>query len=321
MKKMLAPIALAALLASCAAEIPAPVQDTTIAQSTTAVPASVPATAAPAGPEAVDFTFTSDNMPRLDGSTATRPLAAALVSALLGIDAEAAEAYTEFSGTSNAYKALASRDADLLVVYEPQIEWLEELGGSLTFEMVPIGRDALVFLVNTLNPVDSLTHGQIVDIYSGVVTNWRDVGGENLGIRAFQRNHSSGSQTLMDKLVMGDVPLDTPPYDYVIGEMMGLVSAVASYDGAQSSIGYNVHYFVSQMAVNPNIKQLSVDGVAPTHETIRTGEYPFVNDFYVVILRDTPAGSPERILFDWLQGEAGQTLIERTGYVSMTGGQ
>ena len=325
MKKTLAlSIALAVLLAGCTTQTPAPVQDTTIAQSTTAVPTSAPpatTATAPAEPEVVDFAFTPENMPRMDGSTATRPLAAALASTLMGLDAEDAETYAQFTGTSSAYKRLAEQEVDLLVVYEPQLELLEELGGSFTFEMAPIGRDALVFLVNAQNPVDSLTHEQIVDIYSGDITNWREVGGESADIRAFQRNHSSGSQTLMDKLVMDGAPLDTPPYDYVIGEMAGLVSAVAAYDGGAQSMGYNVHYFVSQMVPNPNIKLLAVGGVAPQSDTIRTGEYPFVNDFYAVILRDAEAGTPQRILYNWLQGEAGQGLIEAAGYVSVTGGQ
>ncbi|MDR1692959.1 MAG: phosphate ABC transporter substrate-binding protein, partial [Oscillospiraceae bacterium] len=82
------------------------------------------------------------------------------------------------------------------------------------------------------------------------------------------------------------------------------------------AIGYNVFYYVSRMKSDPNIKILSVDGVEPTNETIRSGEYPFVNDFYAAIRASEPQGSPARVLYDWLQGEEGQTLVEAAGYVT-----
>lgn len=69
--------------------------------------------------------------------------------------------------------------------------------GSL--KLTPIGREAFVFFVNKRNPVDSLTVEQIKDIYSGTVTNWKEVGGKKASIRAFQREENSGSQTKLQK--------------------------------------------------------------------------------------------------------------------------
>ena len=69
------------------------------------------------------------------------------------------------------------------------------------------------------------------------------------------------------------------------------------------------------MTDDERIKILSVDGVAPSNETISSGDYPFVNDFYAVIRANAPVDSPERKLFEWLQTPAGQDLIEAEGYV------
>ena len=259
------------------------------------------------------FVFTEQNMPKLDGSTATIPLISAVRSVLLGIPRE--ENIT-VSGTDNAYRKLIDSEADLLLVYAPaqdSLDYAEEQGVKL--EMIPIGRDALVFLVNAKNPVRDLTAGQLVDIYSGTLTNWKDVGGQDAVIRAFQRPLLSGSQTMMDKLVMKGVPMAKAPAEFVISEMGGLVDAIAAYNNESNAIGYNVYYYVSHMKPDPNVALLSVGGVAPSTETIASGAYPFVNDFYAVIRTDAPADSPQRVLFNWIQTADGQDLVSHEGYV------
>jgi len=253
-----------------------------------------------------------DNMPRIDGSTANIPLIGSVYSVLLGVPRAEADAMVSISGTDNAYNRLSNGDADLLLVYGPSPDT-----STAGFDMAPIGRDGLVFLVNKLNPVDSLTPDQIVRIYSGEVTNWRAVGGENIAIRAFQRQYLSGSQTMMDALVMKGTPMADTEKEFVIAEMEGLVSVIASYNNAKSAIGYNVYYFVTRMVLDPNIKLLKVDGVTPTTESISDGTYPFVADFYVVIRTKEPAKSPARILFDWIQSADGQSLVASEGYSSI----
>ena len=97
--------------------------------------------------------------------------------------------------------------------------------------------------------------------------------------------------------------------------MMGMNTALASFDSGELSIGYNVYYYVSQMTDDDRIKILDLNGVMPSNETIASGEYPLVNDFYAVILSDAPPGSPERKLFDWIQSAEGQDLVKSEGYV------
>lgn len=269
----------------------------------------------PSAPENIPITISKGNMPRLDGSTATRPLAQYLAATLLGLPMEECGEYSQFSGTSDAYYNLVDKQADLLLVYEPPVNTYEWIDGDETLEMAPIGKDALVFLVNAINSVDSLTHEQIIEIYTNEAANWQDVGGKDVEIAAYQRNEYSGSQTLMEKLVMQGAQMARPPEHYTIEEMAGLITAVASFDGQSHGIGYNVYYFVSQMAPNPDIKMLAINGVAPTSESIKSGDYPYVNDFYAVIRKDAPEDSIERLIFNWLQTADGQALVETAGYV------
>ncbi|MCL2153413.1 MAG: substrate-binding domain-containing protein [Oscillospiraceae bacterium] len=263
------------------------------------------------------FTFTAENMPIIDGSTATIPLISAVYSVLLGVPRSEADAMVNVSGTDDAYSQLINGAADILLVYSPSPETLASANGQdVELEMAPIGRDGLVFLVNVMNPVRSLTPDQIVSIYSGKLENWKDVNSKDVEIKAFQRPYRSGSQTMMDELVMKGVPMAETEVEYVIGEMGRLIDAVAAYNNAESAIGYNVYYFVSKMEMNENVRMLSVGGVEPTTESISDGSYPFVSDFYAVIRKDAPYESPERILFNWIQSEDGQNLVRHEGYAA-----
>ena len=67
------------------------------------------------------------------------------------------------------------------------------------------------------------------------------------------------------------------------------------------------------------LKIISVDGVAPSDESIAAGEYPFLVPGYAVVAHSEPAGSPARIFWDWLQSEEGQYLIAEMGYVPAAG--
>ena len=281
----------------------------------TSEPSTEP-TAEPTAQTSTELQFTFVNIPKIDGSTATIPLAEAIYSATLGIDRDKGAELVNFSGTNNAYIKLVDGETDIIFAYEPPAAALEHIKkNNADLELVPIGRDALVFLVNTKNPVKNLSTAQIIDIYQDKITNWKDVGGDDSVIKAFQRNPTSGSQTLMEKLVMNGRKMAVPPAEYVKSEMGELYDSVATYNNSGFALGYNVYYYVSQMKDDVNIAMLSVDNVIPSSDSIRSGSYPFVNDFYVAIRKDTPSDSPARLLFDWIQGSAGQKLIDSEGYV------
>ena len=318
MRKLITALIVTALIASIASCKPADTQDIPDSQNTQGPQdTSDPQGNTPIVPPPYAFVFTLENMPVIDGSTATIPLIEAVYSVLLGIPRVDAALMVNTSGTDNAYDNLLWGRADILLVYSPSPFTLENAkNNEIELEMVPIGRDGLVFLVNNANPVRSLTPEQLVSIYSGRTRNWSDVGGENVEIKAFQRPFRSGSQTMMDDLVMRGVPMAETEAEYVIGEMGGLIEAVAMFDNAHSAIGYNVYYFVSRMEMNENVSMLAIEGVEPSTQSISDGSYPFVSDFYAVIRKDTPEDSPARILYNWIQTTDGQNLVRHEGYAT-----
>ena len=131
-------------------------------------------------------------------------------------------------------------------------------------------------------------------IYTGQITNWSQVGGNDSEIIAYQRNRDSGSQTLFDLFFpLGDQLID-PPEELIVDSMIGLLEAVADYDNSENALGYTVYYYLTNMETDKlsRSKLLAVDGVEATNETIASGEYPYVNDFYVVIPADLPDDDP-----------------------------
>jgi len=258
-----------------------------------------------------------EDYPKVDGSTATIPLATALMQYATGCSEQEAEAAIDFSTTDYSYYALDKGFADLLLVYEASDKVKEELDIPKAFDIRPIGKDALVFIVNADNPIKSLTTKQIQDIYSGKITNWKEVGGQDLPIAAFQRPELSGSQTMIQKLVMGDIPMAEAPSEFVSASMGDLISDIASYDNSANALGYSVFYYAKNMNALPGLKFIAVDGVMPSETSIAADAYPFVNAFFGVLPKKPDPNA--ELLLDWLLTGNGQDFIASCGYVPVRG--
>ena len=266
-------------------------------------------------PESAPFVFTRDNLPKLDGSTSTVPLAQAICAVLLGEDLDQVTDLVGFSKTTQSYRNLMAGEADLVLAAEPSPEVLADLEQGGRWDMTPFATDALVFVVNQDNPVDSLTVEQVQKIYTGEITNWSQVGGQDLDIVPFQRNQGAGSQTIFEKLVMDGLDLMEPPTTWTSSSMEGLLNAVREYDNSAAALGYTVYYYANDMEMARGLKVLAIDEIAPSAAAIRAGDYPFLNPYFVAIEKGLPEDSPTRILYDWVLGPDGQKLAEREGYV------
>ncbi|MDR1754862.1 MAG: substrate-binding domain-containing protein [Eubacterium sp.] len=255
-------------------------------------------------------------LPKIDGSTATIPLGEALVSLLLDIPRSEAAGMIDFNGTHSAYVNLIYGERDLVIAYEPTDEAVKtQRENDFEWELAPIGRDALVFLVNASNPVENITMEQARKIYIGEITNWKELGGNDLKIEPFQRNADSGSQTLFLKLIMKGAEPMKPDTKYIQGGMMGLVESVASFNETGAAIGYSVYYYAKNMNPNNELKFLKIDDVEPNNINIQNGSYLPVNNFYAAISKTEPTDSAACQIFNWLQSDEGKTLIENEGYV------
>ena len=267
------------------------------------------------------FVFTRENFPRMDGSTSTAPLAEAVACVLLGEPREDVADLVNFNRTTQSFRNLAAGLCDILIVSEPSPDVFSEMEAKgFKYEMAPIATEALVFIVNAANPVESLTIEQIQGIYTGKIANWRDVGGKDVEIVPFQRNAEAGSQVLMEKLVMDGLDMTAAPTQSVMTAFgMGeLIEAMKGFDGSANSIGYTMYYYAEEMRMAEGLKIIAVGGVQPGAGTIRGGGYPFLNPYYVVIGAAEPEDSPARMMYEWLISSEGQDLINSEGYVSVS---
>ena len=275
--------------------------------------------------------------PHIDGSTVCVPMAVEFARQHLSFEDLTANQFVQFSTTHHAYENLMdpinnwmenyvhyNLDAfikmgsvDLVIATEPsdaEIKQAENHG--VTFKKEPVCYDAFVFITHKDNPVESLTVEQIQKIYTGEIKNWKEVGGNDEKIRAFQREKNSGSQTAMENLVMGGADMIDPIEVKIIVGMGELVDAVAEYENETASLGYTYRYYIDTLYKNDNIKTIAVNGIAPTDENIRNGSYPFATNYYGVIRQ----GDEDEIggqFLQWILSDDGQKCVAQAGYITL----
>ncbi|MDR1599234.1 MAG: substrate-binding domain-containing protein [Oscillospiraceae bacterium] len=272
--------------------------------------------------------------PVIDGSTVGVPMALEFAREHLDLPDADLTSFVFFSTTHQAYVnligrkpaaapiipalsgAMERRPVELVIGTAPSTEeraMAEAAGIKLIINTLCY--DAFVFITHKDNPIQSLTAQQIRDIYAGRVINWKELGGADADILAYQRNPNSGSQTAMDELVMRGEPLDGAVYWYISGGMEGLVRAVGDYENALSSIGYTYKYYLDTLYQDSNIKMIAVDGVAPTDENIVSGAYPFTAE-YVAVIRDGEQDGPAGRFLEWMLGSEGMACVRQAGYLT-----
>lgn len=269
--------------------------------------------------------YTLENYPKVDASLATQPLTNAFIRNFTGRD-DIDESTLGYTNTHPGYIRLVDGEVDLIVVTQPSEDELNYAAEkNVELEVIPVVKEGFVFYVNGDNPVSSLTTDQIQSIYAGKITNWKDVGGEDAPIVAYQRPRNSGSQTGIQALVMKDKQLMEPKTENLLETMAQIVNYVSSYDNGRNSIGYSYLYYATTMfeTIDPevasNIKLLAINGVKPVAEEIRSGNYPYTTAYYIV-MRKSDAENPDsaaKKLADLMLSERGQKVATEAGYVSV----
>lgn len=260
-----------------------------------------------------------DDLPVLDGAAALVPVYASVIENCYpegtvtyegGVFSDdnyygenfASDSVMQYHNTVRGFDALIDGSVDLFFTAHPSSAQLESAAQkNVELEIVPIGMEAFVFFVNKNNPVNALTSGQIRSIYRNEITNWKDVGGADRMICPLTRVEGSGSQTMMEKFMEGD--------------MLRKRENLSVFGAA---IGYSFRYYLSGMVADENVKMLAVDGIYPDAENIRNGSYPVSTDFYVVYRKDNENENVRRLV-EWLLSSEGQKMIEGCGYVGKSG--
>jgi len=283
-----------------------------------------------------------EDWPLTDCSTSTGPVRDIVAYSLLGIPyhwdidwlgARTYIVYPDFSGfdfsefyrknpcsgTHEAYMNLMEGKTDVIIasrdISRNEKASSEELGVEL--ETAPLAIDALVFIVNPKNPVKNLTSDQVRRIYTGEITNWKEVGGVDHAITPYIRDADSGSQEKMETLVMeGLTMIDGEYMPEIIGSMMD--SPYRQLEFNEYGIAYTPFFYRTAMVRDlSNVTMLSIDGVAPTKESLRSNKYPFVSSIYAAVRKTEDHESMAYKLYQFLFTKKSADMIDESGYIAI----
>ena len=167
-----------------------------------------------------------------------------------------------------------------------------------------LGYTGQVIVVHSSNPVTALSKEQLRGIFSGAITDWREVGGAPGPILAFLRAETSPTRTALDPLLRA--PGTAYRSDAIVStDAEALVNAVSATPRAIGIVSA-LHLVGVPNAPRP----ITVDGVAPTKVTVASGTYPYRRPITLVVRVNTSLIRPAAKLFrDWVHGEEGQRIL------------
>lgn len=182
----------------------------------------------------------------------------------------------------------------------------EERALGLTYTL--LCNDGLVIAVHPSVGIRELTTEQVRDIYSGRFGNWKELGGADLPIVVLDRNEDESAKIVFRKHVLGS-SLEVTSSAAVLSFEPEMISALSSTPGAVGyfSLGAAVHQHVP-------VDVVALDGVKPSVETVRSGEYRMVRPLGIVTRPDADAAV--RAFVQWVVGPEARVAMEREGYAA-----
>ena len=226
------------------------------------------------------------------------------------------------SGTHGAYMNLIEGKSDVIIasrdISRNEMASAAEL--CVELETSPLAIDALVFIVNPQNPVKNLTADQVRKIYTGEITNWKEVGGVDHAITPYIRNADSGSQEKMETLVMDGLKMIDGAEGTYMYEIIGsqMASPYLQIEADAYGIGYTPFFYCTAMVRDlMRVDMLSIDGVMPSKETLRNNKYPFVSSIYAAVRKTEDHKSMAYKLYLFLFTKKGADMIDESGYIAI----
>lgn len=173
---------------------------------------------------------------------------------------------------------------------------------TLTQTVVAI--DGIAIIVNPQNKIEDLTVEQIGKIYTGEITNWKEVGGEDHPIVLIGREAASGTRDGFESITKTK---DKCKYTQ---ELTSTGDVIQTVSGNENAIGY-----ASLASVKDSVKVLKVEGVTPSKDTIQNGSYKIQRDFVLVTKKDGKLSDEAQKFFDFATSAQADDLIEKAGAI------
>ena len=178
----------------------------------------------------------------------------------------------------------------------------EEAEAGLTGTVVAL--DGICVVVNTANSVSDLTLEQIAQIFSGEITNWSEVGGDDAEIVCIGREAGSGTRDGFESIT------DTEDICVYSQELTSTGAVLTAVEGNANAIGY-----ASLASVDDSVIAVAVDGVTATEDTVLDGSYAIQRDFVFVTNDNTELSEAAQAFFDFVTGGDADEYITQAGVV------
>jgi len=172
---------------------------------------------------------------------------------------------------------------------------------------IPVALDGVAVYVNESSPIQALSEPQIKGIYTGKITNWRDVGGADQRIVAYSRENNSGTYVFFKEHVLGN-----EDFAREIQTLPGTAAVANAVAKDPASIGYGgIAYATGIRAIAVRRDETS-EAVHPSLQTVRSGQYPLSRSLFFYTIGE-PDGEVKTFI-DWVLGAEGQKICEAVGY-------
>ncbi|MCX5653197.1 MAG: phosphate ABC transporter substrate-binding protein, partial [Planctomycetota bacterium] len=171
-----------------------------------------------------------------------------------------------------------------------------------------VAMDGVCVVVHPSNPVKAIMRNQLKDIYTGKITNWKDVGGQDLPIVVISRDTSSGTYEVFAEKVLGKDKM-SEKVEYVNANPQ----AHARVKSTAGAIGY-----IGLGFLDVSVKAVTVDGVMPSRKTIANGVYPLSRPLFFFTNGYPELGTTLHAFCTFFLTEKGQEIIEAKGFVPLT---
>lgn len=215
--------------------------------------------------------------------------------------------YTEGGGSATGFRALIDGEADICAASRPmraaEVRLLAEQHSKLGIAFM-VAKDALSIYLHPQNPIQDLTSNQLKDIYTGKITNWKEVGGEDEKILVLNRSPNSGTYIYFNDHVMSGEPFQSN--SVTLPSTNAIVKMV---EANKNAIGYG------GTAYGENVKHCKVDNIDPTIENVRNNTYPISRYLYLYTI-DNPKGAVKDFI-DWVSSMPGQSIVAKVGYIPL----
>ncbi|MEF1291272.1 phosphate ABC transporter substrate-binding protein [Vibrio sp. M260118] len=189
--------------------------------------------------------------------------------------------------------------------------YLTEREQDETLTVKPIAFDGLAVVVNKSNPIQNVTRQQLFDVYKGIITNWKQLGGPDQKIAVVTREASSGSRYSFESLmgltrVVNERLVSDINPDNLVVNSNSMVKTIVNHN--KQAIG-----FISRGSVDSSIKAIQFEGVEATNKAIASGEYELSRPF-LVLYQTEKVGMDSKSFVDYLGSDQAKQLIKEYGY-------